>query len=176
MHIRGRYFCLLGAALLASSCGGGDSSSSSSAAGPTLAMISPVTINQDTVAQVPLTVSDSQAPVSSLTITASAADSDLVVPQGLSVQNTSSGLVLSITPLEAATGTTTISVMVADANGGMAQQAFTLTVNAVPVSFTSFVSQVVGTADTDPPLAVNGITLTQDADGGLPASVQALLQ
>jgi hypothetical protein len=148
---------MLGAALVAASCGGDPS-------GPTIAAIAPVTMNQDTSAKVPLTITDGQVPLSSLVITASAGDRGLVVQQGLSVQNTDSGPVLNVTPLEAATGSTAITVTVSDPNGGTAQSSFLLTVNAINVSFSAFAAQVLAAADSDPPLAVNGKTFIQDAD------------
>jgi hypothetical protein len=157
MHIRGRNYWMLGAALVAASCGGDPP-------GPAIATIAPVTVNQDTTARVPLTITDSQAALSSLVITASADNGNLVAPQGLSVQNTDSGPVLNVTPLEAATGSTAINVMVTDPGGGMVQGTFMLTVNAVNVSFSAFAAQVLAAADSDSPLAVNGKTFIQDAD------------
>lgn len=163
MYIRGRQCLMLGAALLAASCGSGNGEQNSN--GPNIAPIQTVTINQDTTAVVPLRITDPTAPVSSLKITATAADGSLVVPQGISLTNSdANGPTLAITPLESAVGSTQINIMVTDASGAGAQQSFQLIVNAVKVSFTTFATEVLATPENGVPLAVNGVTFIQDAD------------
>jgi hypothetical protein len=170
MHIPGRNQLLLAATLLAAGCGssggggGGGDAPSAAAKGPAIAAIAPVTVPQDTTAVVPLTVTDDQATLSQLTITATAADSTLVLPQGISVSEVNGVPTLHVMPLEAATGSTQITVSVADPQGGKASQSFTLTVNAVNLSFTALAQQVLAKAETDPPVQVNGFTIIQDAD------------
>lgn len=132
--------------------------------GPVLGQIAPVIINQDTTATVPLSITDNRNPRPSLNISAMAADSNLVLPGAISVQVQGGNASLLITPAEAATGSTTIQVSVTDAQGGSSQQSFTLTVNAVQVSFASLAARALASTDADAPLTVNGITLVQDVD------------
>lgn len=154
--------CLtLGATMLVASCGG---SSSSNSGGMAIAPIAAMTTNQDTTAVVPLQVTDGSTATSSMTVAATAADGNLVVPQGISVQNNGSGLNLLITPLEDTAGSTTINVTVTDPNGATAQTSFMLTVNAVNVSFTTLATTVLGVAEDADPVTVNGFMVTQDAD------------
>ena len=148
------------AAIAAAACGGGGSGSS----GPTIGSMQNVAVNQDTTAIVPFMVKDERAPLSSLTITATSADGNLVLPQGIQVQTDSGTPTLHLTPTEDATGSTVIQVSATDPEGGMAQQSFTLTVNAVNVSFTTFAEGVLAKAETDTPATVSGFTLIQDAD------------
>lgn len=173
MQFRGSRYCLaLGAAVLAASCGDGSSSSTN---GPAIGSVAAVSINQDTTAVVPLKVSDNQAAASTLTVAATAADGNLVVPQGISVQNSGAGLNLLVTPLEETTGSTTINVMVTDPKGNTAQTSFTLTVNAVNVDFSAIAEQAAAAAETAEPLSVNGFTVVQDSDSTLPAPLATIL-
>jgi hypothetical protein len=167
MHIPRRNHLPLAAALLAAGCGssGGDPSpATTTSKGPAIAALAPVTVAQDTTAVVPLSVTDDQAPVSSLVITAKAADRTLVLPQGMSVTVDNGMPTLHVTPAESATGSTQITVTVADAKGGTTSRSFTLTVTAVNLSFTALAQQVLTKAETDQPVQVNGFTIIQDAD------------
>jgi len=168
MRIPNRNLVVLGAALAVSACGsgGGDSTSTTQPppSGPAIGNIAPVTVNQDTTAMVPIPVTDGQASVSSLVFATAAMQSSLVLPQGLSVHIDNGAATLYVTPAEGATGSTQITVSVSDPKGGMAQQTFMLTVNAVNVSFTTYAEGVMAKAETDQPVTMNGITLIEDAD------------
>ncbi|MBV8806629.1 MAG: hypothetical protein JO042_16340 [Sinobacteraceae bacterium] len=112
----------------------------------------------------PLPVTDNQAPISSLSISAVAANASLVLAQGIFVQTNNGVPTLYVTPEEAATGQTVINVTVTDAMGGIAVKSFNLTVNAVDLSFTAFAQGVLAKGENDTPSQVNGFTLVQDAD------------
>jgi hypothetical protein len=161
MFRQARNMLALGAAAVAAAACGGSGSS-----GPPISIssIQNVAVNQDTVAVVTIPVTDKRAPISSLAITATAADNTLVLPQGIQVQTDNGTPTLHLTPAEDATGSTVIQVTATDSQGGMAQQSFTLTVNAVNVSFTTFAEGVIAKADTDTPATVNGFMVVQDAD------------
>jgi hypothetical protein len=165
MHIPLRSHLLLAAALLAAGCGSGSEDPTlPPPTGPAIATIAPVTIAQDTTAMVPLSLTDDQAAVSSLVVTAKAANGSLVLPSGLAVIEDNGVPTLNITPAESATGSTQITVTVVDAMGGMASTSFTLTVNAVNLSFTTLAQEVLAKSETDPPVQVNGFTIIEDAD------------
>jgi hypothetical protein len=161
------------AAIAAAACGGGSGSSAppmgggSEPSGPSIGVVQNVAVNQDATAMVPLMVTDMRAPISSLTITATAADNTLVLPQGIQVQSDNGAPTLHLTPAEDAIGSTVIRVSVTDPQGGMVQQSFTLTVNAVNVSFTTYAQSVLAKAETDTPATVNGFMLVQDADDSM---------
>jgi hypothetical protein len=175
MRRQARNMLVLGAAAIAAAaCGGGSDSSgpSMSGGGPqpsglSIGALQNVAVNQDTTAVVPLMVTDMRAPMSSLTVTATAADNTLVLPQGIQVQTDNGTPTLHLTPAEDATGSTVIQVSATDPASGMAQQSFTLTVNAVNISFTTFSQSVLAKAETDTPATVNGFMLAQDADDSM---------
>lgn len=168
MRIPSRNLVVLATALVATACGGGGGQSQQSPppppSGPAIGHIAPVTVNQDTTAIVPIPVTDGESPISSLVYNVTAMNTALVLPQGLAVQMSDGMPVLHVTPAEAATGTSLITIAVSDPKGGMAQQTFMLTVNAVEVSFTTFAEEVLAKAETDPPVPVNGLTFIEDAD------------
>lgn len=151
---------LVAVAIASAACGGSGSAST----GPMIASIQNVSINQDTTAVVPLQVTDSQAGLSSLSVSATSADSTLVLPQGIRVQSNNGVPTLYVTPAEDATGQTMINILVKDQQGHAAQQSFVLTVNAVTVQFSSFAQAVLAKSENDTPSEVNGFTFMQDAD------------
>jgi hypothetical protein len=99
---------------------------------PTIDPLGPVTVSEDTVTAVPVTVGDVDS-ADVLTVTATSSNAAVVNDAGLVVTGGGTSRTLTITPATNAPGTATITVTVAD-NGSpplSAQQAFTLTVNPV---------------------------------------------
>jgi Metallo-peptidase family M12/Bacterial Ig domain len=104
-----------------------------SAAAPTMAALSNVTINEDTVTPtIAITVGDTDTDVNALVVTATSSNTTLVPNTGaaLNIGGSGANRTLVVTPAANRNGTSTISVTVSD-GGQTATRTFTLTVNAV---------------------------------------------
>ena len=71
---------------------------------------------------------------------------------------------LTLTPLEATTGTSVITLTLTDPQGATATRSFRVTVSARAASMRGAALATFAKAETDAPTPVNGFTFTQDAD------------
>lgn len=162
MYKQARNLLALGvAAVAAAACGGG---SGTAASGPKFGAIHDVSVNQDTMVAVPIPVTAVGSMVSDLTITATAADGSLFLPQGIVLQKDGTTPTLEITPAEDAIGSTVINLEAKDPSGKTAKQSFTLTIKPVNLAFSTLAEGVIGKGESDEPLQVSGYSLQQDAD------------
>src|SRR5262249_10773835 len=100
-------------------------------AAPTIAMIANITANQDTpVGPVEFAVSDDTTPANQLTVTAALDGATPIPTDGVMLAGTGGTRSITLTPLEAATGTSMVTVRVIDAQGLITTRSFTVTVNA----------------------------------------------
>jgi hypothetical protein len=112
--------------------------------------------------------------MSSLRVSAAAANGSLILPQGIVIQDNNGVPTLYVTPAEDAVGQSAISVSVTDDKGGNAQQSFNLTVNAVNIQFSTLAQGVLAKAENDTPAKVSGYTISEDAD--ISTAYDALVQ
>jgi hypothetical protein len=118
-----------------------------SAAPPTMAALSNVTIDEDTVTpSIAVTVGDTDTDVNALVVTATSSNTTLVPNTGsaLNIGGSGANRTLVVTPAANRNGTATISVTVSD-GAQTATRTFTLTVNAVNDAPTVTRSPVSGT-------------------------------
>ena len=141
---------------------------------PTIAAINNVMVNQDTVVgPIDFGISDNETAAGMLTVTAAAADTTIFPADGIVLGGSGATRSITLRPLEQRTGTATISVLVADQQGGSATRTFTVTVNAQAASFRDATLSTFAKADGAAPTALNGFTFTQDADD--PATFAGLI-
>jgi fibronectin type 3 domain-containing protein len=86
-----------------------------------------------TIAPIAFTVSDTETSASSLVVTASSDNPDLVAAPGLVVSGTGGNRTLTITPIASATGTAEITLTVNDGQGS-AHRTFQLTIKPRPLA------------------------------------------
>jgi hypothetical protein len=143
-------------------------------AAPTITTITDQSVNQDTVVgPVTFTIADAETAAGSLTVGVTAQLVNLIPADGIVVSGTGATRTLTVTPFEAATGSTTISVFVRDPQGLMATTTFRVTFNARTASFRDTTLSTLAKSERDAPTTVAGITFTQDADD--PATFAGLI-
>lgn len=134
-------------------------------AAPVVASIANVNADQDTVVgPVEFAVNDDNTPANMLMVTAavdgtSPFPADAVVTGGSGATRS-----ITLTPLEAATGTANVTVTVSDAQGLVTTRGFTVTVNSRPASVRDAVMSTFTKAEADAATTLNGYTFAQDAD------------
>jgi hypothetical protein len=143
-------------------------------AAPVITAIGNVTVNQDTVVgPIGFGISDNESAAGMLTVTATASDATIFPVDGIIVGGSDTNRTITLTPLEARTGTSTIALLVADPQGATTTRMFTVTVNAQAASFRDTTLSTFAKADTEAPATLNGFTFTQDADD--PATFAGLI-
>lgn len=132
---------------------------------PAVSAIEDKTINQDSiVGPIEFGISDSESDAGLLVVTA-AVDGTTVVPaDGLTLGGSGRLRSVTLTPLEAATGTVNVTVTVTDPQGAATTRAFTVTVNARAASVRDTALTTFAKGETDAVTEVNGFTFAQDAD------------
>lgn len=132
---------------------------------PQLAAIADVTIDQDTpVGPVEFGVTDDMTPANQLTVTAAVDSASPFPADSVQLEGTGATRSITLTPLEAATGTANVTVTVIDAAGLKATRTFGITVNARAASVKDAVTATFAKAESDDATTLNGFTFTQDAD------------
>jgi len=142
---------------------------------PTIAAIADRTSDQDTViGPIEFGIADQESAATALTVTALLPDGVGVFPaDGIVLSGTGATRSVTLTPFEAATGTTTIALRVSDVEGATSIRTFKVTVNARNASVRDVTLSTFAKGETDDPTIVNGFTFAQDADD--PAAFQALI-
>ena len=132
---------------------------------PAITAIADVSVNQDTlVGPVEFGVSDDTTPANQLTVTAVTDGEALIPMDGVMLAGEGATRGITLTPLEAATGSANVSITVIDAEGLRTTRAFTITVNSRSASVRDAVISTFAKRDTDDATTLNGFTFAQDAD------------
>jgi len=140
---------------------------------PSVSMIGNQVADQDTTVVVDFAVDDRESGAGALTVTA-AADGTLLFPvDGLVLSGSGATRQLTLTPLEAATGSAAITISVADPEGLVTLRSFAVAVNARNASIREKVLETFAKAESDPATVMNGWTVQQDADD--PATFAGLI-
>ena len=168
---------LAAATLVVAACGGGDGGSMPppppSNSAPAISAISDRSLDQDTAVSIDFGVDDRESGAGSLMVSA-AADGAAVFPaDGVVLSGSGATRTLTLTPLEATTGTATIAIRVADPDGAVSTRSFAVSVNAKNNSIKSMALDTFAKAEGDVPTTINGWTIQQDADD--PATFAALI-
>ena len=141
---------------------------------PAVSAIANVTASQDSiVGPVAFGITDDTTPANTLKVT-TVLDGNAVFPaDGVVIGGDGATRSVTLTPLEASTGTTTVTIVVTDAQGGVTGRAFTVTLNARAASIRDSVNSTFAKGEGDAPTSLNGFTFAQDADD--PATFAPLL-
>ena len=118
-------------------------------------------------------IEDRETAADSLIVSAAADGTALFPADGVVLSGSGATRTLTLTPLEATTGTATISLRVTDAAGLEATRSFQVAVNAKNASIRALTFDTFAKADADAPTTINGLTIQQDADD--PAVFAALI-
>ena len=140
---------------------------------PVISGIVDKSIDQDSTLSVDFGVQDQETAADALKVSAVANDGSLFPADGVVLSGSGATRTLTLTPLEAATGTAAISILVTDADGGYAARTFRVAVNAKTVSMKSWTTDTFARGEGDAAASLNGVTFQQDADD--PAAFAALL-
>lgn len=141
---------------------------------PVVSSIADQSANQDTVVgPLSITVSDADSAADALVVTVSANAATVIPADGIVLTGTGGTRTLTVTPFEAATGATTISVSARDPQGLSTTSTFRVTFNARSASFRDTTFTTFAKSVTDVPTPVRGFTFTQDADD--PATFAGLI-
>lgn len=125
---------------------------------PTVSALGSQTTPENTPVNVPFTVGDVETPAGQLVVSASASNPSVVPQSGLALGGSGASRLLTLTPAPGAAGVSTITLWVADADGGLTTTTFPLTVTGL----------------NEPPTisSLPNLTLPEDtASGPLPMSV-----
>jgi hypothetical protein len=154
--------------LVVAACGGSDHKSMTSTApmnnAPVISGITDKSVEQDTPLSVEFSVQDRETAADKLEVTAIANDGALFPADGLVLSGTGATRTLTLTPLEAAAGATSIALLVTDADGGFSSRTFNVSVDAKTVSMKSWATDTFAKGEGDTATPLNGLTFQQDAD------------
>jgi hypothetical protein len=154
--------------LVLAACGASDGQPRSTAAAmnapPVISGIIDQTVEQDSVLSIEFGVQDAETGAGSLKVTAVANDGTLFPADAVLLTGTGATRKLTLMPLEAATGATSISIGVTDADGGYAARTFKVTVNPKSASMRDLALTTFAKGEGDEATSINGVTFQQDAD------------
>jgi hypothetical protein len=141
---------------------------------PVVSVVADKASNQDSVVgPIDFSIADRESDASLLTVSA-VADGVTVIPaDGLALGGSGAMRSITLTPLEAATGTVNVTLTVTDPQGAATTRSFGVTVNARNASIREWSLTTIAKAEADEVTAMNGFTFTQDADD--PAIFEPLL-
>ncbi len=119
---------------------------------PTISAIADRTINQDSATgSIAFTIGDAETAPASLSLSAVSSMPSLVPAANIVFSGSGSSRTVKVTPAPGQAGSTLITLMVIDANGGMDSEDFTLRVNARP-TIASIADQTIGVNTATGPL------------------------
>ncbi|HET9862801.1 MAG TPA: hypothetical protein VFP37_05120 [Steroidobacteraceae bacterium] len=140
---------------------------------PAVSQIGDQSTDQDTTIAIDFGVDDRESGADALTISAAVDGSTLFPEDGVVLSGSGTTRSLTLTPLEAATGTASVVVRVADPEGLATTRTFNVAVNARPNSIRSMALETFAKSETDEATVINGWTIQQDADD--PGTFAALI-
>ena len=140
---------------------------------PSVSAINDRSGDQDTALSIDFGVDDKESGAGSLVVSAAADGATLFPADGVALSGSGATRTLTLTPLEATTGTATITVRVVDPEGAVALRSFAVAVNAKNNSIKAMALDTFAKAESDVPTTLNGWTIQQDADD--PATFAALI-
>ena len=147
--------------------GGGDMGPPPPAANtaPTVSAIAAKAGDQDTViGPIDFSIGDKESDAALLMVSVTADGVSVVPADGITIAGTGAARTLTLTPLEAATGTVNVSIAVVDPQGATTTRTFGVSVNAKPASVREWSLATFAKAETDDATGMNGYTFAQDAD------------
>ena len=156
--------------LVVTACGGGGAGSMGpppppANTAPTITTIADKVGDQDAViGPIDFSIGDGESDVSTLTVSAMTDGGSVVPADGITIAGSGASRTITLTPLEAATGTVNVRIAVADPQGATASRAFNVTVNARPASIREWSLTTFAKAENDEVTVMNGYTFAQDAD------------
>jgi predicted small lipoprotein YifL len=130
---------------------------------PTVSTIGNQSADQDVVLVVDFSIND-ESGADALAVTATADGMGLFPADGVVLSGSGSARKLTLTPLEATTGSANVTLSVADPQGLTTTRSFAVTVNAKNASIREKVYETFGKGETDTATDMNGWTAQQDAD------------
>jgi len=165
-----RLTALAAATLVVAACGGGSGGGMYTPppppanVAPTVSMIGSQVADQDTAVMVNFSVDDRESGAAALTLTATADGTALFPEDGVVLSGSGGARTLTLTPLEATTGSATVTIRAADPQGLATMRSFTVAVNAKNGSIRDKVFETFAKGESDDATAMNGWTAQQDAD------------
>ncbi len=175
-----RLAALAATTLVVAACGGGGGDGGGYTPPPPPANIAPTVsaINdrasdQDTTLAIDFGVDDRESGAGSLVVTAMADGTAVFPADGVVLSGSGATRTLTLTPLEATTGTANIAIRVVDPDGGATTRSFAVAVNAKNNSLRAMALETFAKAENDTPTTLNGWTIQQDADD--PAAFAGLI-
>ena len=147
--------------------GGGDMGPPPPAANtaPTISAVTDKTSDQDAVVgPIDFSIGDRESDVAALTVSVTADGASVVPADGITLGGSGAARTLTLTPLEAATGTVNVRIAVTDPQGAITTRSFGVTVNAKPASVREWTLATFAKAEGDDATVMNGYTFAQDAD------------
>jgi hypothetical protein len=132
---------------------------------PAMSAIANVTTDQDTVVgPIEFGITDDSTPINQVSVTATPDNPTLVPADAVLIGGTGAVRSITLTPLEAATGTVNVMVRVIDAQGAATTRSFSVAVNARGASVSNTVLSTFAKEETAAATPLNGLTFAQDAD------------
>jgi len=166
--------------LMVAACGGGGGDGGGyqptpapANSAPAVSAIADRAADQDTALALDFGVDDRESGAGSLTVTAVADGTSVFPADGVELSGSGATRTLTLTPLEAATGTAMITIRAADPEGAVALRSFAVTVNAKNNSVRAMALETFAKGENDTPTTLNGWTIQQDADD--PATFAGLI-
>ncbi|HKU91390.1 MAG TPA: hypothetical protein VJP84_16485 [Steroidobacteraceae bacterium] len=162
--------------LVVAACGGGSGGSMTpppSNSAPAVSTIGDRSADQDTPVSIDFGIDDRESGAGSLMVSAAADGTALFPTDGVVLSGSGTARTLTLTPLEATTGTANIAIRVADPDGAVTTRNFVVAVNAKNNSIKAMALDTFAKAENDVPTTLNGWTIQQDADD--PATFAALI-
>jgi hypothetical protein len=172
-----RLAALAATTLVVAACGGGGDGDSGytppANSAPAVSTITDRATDQDTMLSIDFGVDDRESGAGSLAVTAMADGTAVFPTDGVVLSGSGATRTLTLTPLEATTGTANIAIRVVDPDGAATTRSFAVAVNAKNNSLRAMALETFAKAENDTPTTLNGWTIQQDADD--PAAFAGLI-
>jgi len=152
--------------------GGGDTPQPMNNA-PTVSAINNQAVDQDTLLALDFSVDDRESGADNLGVSVMVDDTSVFPADGVELSGSGATRTLTLTPLEAATGSAKIDIRVADPAGAATVRSFEVVVKARNNSLRAMALDTFAKSESDAPTTLNGWTIEQDADD--PATFAGLI-
>jgi hypothetical protein len=172
-----RFAVLAATTLVVAACGGGGGGSGYAPtpmnSAPSVSNLADRSSDQDTTLTIDFSIDDRESGAANLAVTAAVDGSSVIPADGVVLSGTGATRTLTLTPLEATTGTANVTVRVSDPEGAATTRSFAVAINAKNNSLRAMALETFVKAENDTPTVINGWTIQQDADD--PATFAALI-